>query len=253
MVIQIPGAEMLWSMLLFAPKGTIEDRAARLLAARYVQIKDNPGVTLSEVELAHTILVEKCMKEMRSAFAVLRTMDQDSESTKEAMVTNETREENEARFGRVLLFQKVLLEYVRGKPDFNRGRRTDSKIDEMDIPKGDAIAIKYQCGNDRQTVMMAADHTLEDLHRRLCHATGFTKINLFAKGHRLKIAGNATEKLADVDFGGQLLIQRAEGAEVTRHSSSPVSGFSVFETTVLKHFDELFALMDSDDTISQQV
>ncbi|KAF1847395.1 uncharacterized protein K460DRAFT_57668 [Cucurbitaria berberidis CBS 394.84] len=253
-VLQIPGADMLWSMVLFSPKGTIEDRAARLLAARYVQVNDTEGVTLPEVEAAHVALVEKCMQEMRSASKTLRTKTLDQTSpAMDITLSDETQQENEVRFGRVLLFQKLLLEYVRQKPELNRSRRMDSKIDETDVPCGDAIKIKYQCGNDRQVVTMASDHTLEDLYRRLCHATGFTKINLFAKGQRLNITEKAAHKISETDFGGQLLVQRAEGAEVTRPLSGPVSGSSIFETTLLTYFDELFALMDSDDTISRLI
>ncbi|KAJ4363592.1 hypothetical protein N0V83_009888 [Neocucurbitaria cava] len=252
-VLQIPGADILWSMILVSPKGTVEGRAARLLAARYVQVKDATGVTLAEVEEAHIALVEKCMQEMRSACKTLRAnaLDQKSPAAMEITLSDDVLRENEIRFERVLLFQKLVLEYVRQKPDLNRGRRADSKIDDSDVPSGDAITIKYQCGNDRQIVTMAFDHTLEDLYRRLCHATGFTKINLFAKGQRLRITEKADQKISDTDFGGQLLVQRAEGAEVTRPLSEPVAGSSVFETTVVAYFDELFALMDSDDMISQ--
>ncbi|CAO2651506.1 Nn.00g040760.m01.CDS01 [Neocucurbitaria sp. VM-36] len=253
LVLQIPGADMLWSMILFSSKGTVEDRAARLLAARYVQVNDTAGVTLAEVEAAHIALVEKCMQEIRLACKALRgeALNQRSPAAMIITVSDEILREHEIRFERILLFQKLLLEYVRQKPELNRGRRADSKIDEPNVPYGDAITIKYQCGNDRQVVMMAADHTLEDLYRRLCHATGFTKVNLFAKGQRLKITEKADQKISATDFGGQLLVQRAEGAEVTRALTGPIAGSSVFETTVVKYFDELFALMDSDDTISQ--
>ncbi|KAH7374400.1 hypothetical protein BKA66DRAFT_174381 [Pyrenochaeta sp. MPI-SDFR-AT-0127] len=254
-LLQIPGADTLWSMVLSSPPGTIEDRAARLLAARYVQISEAEGISLAEVETAHVALVDKCILEVRSASKALRTKPSDQASATSMGVTlsGVAQQDNEVRFGRVLLFQKLLLEYIRQKPELNRTRRADSKVDETDIPYGDAITIKYQCGNDRQTVMMASDHTLEDLYRRLCHATGFTKINLFAKGQRLNVSNRATQKLSDTDFGGQLLIQRAEGAEITRSSSGPIAGSSVFETTVVKYFDELFALMDSNDTLSESL
>jgi ubiquitin carboxyl-terminal hydrolase 34 len=96
-------------------------------------------------------------------------------------------QDNESRCRRIILFQKLLLEKIRQKPEFNRSRRADSKVEDMDIPCGDAITVRYQCGNDRQVVMMAADHTVDDLYRRLCHASGYTKINLFAKGRRFDV------------------------------------------------------------------
>ncbi|CAA9963455.1 Ubiquitin C-terminal hydrolase [Pyrenophora teres f. maculata] len=252
-VLQIPGAELLWPMILSSPEGTIEDYAARLLAARYVQIDEAEGVTLGDVEAAHVILVEKCMQEIRSACKIVRTQSSSSaDAGTNATVSDTTVQEKEGRCRRIILFQKLLLEKIRQKPEFNRGRRADSKVDEMDVPYGDAITIRFQCGNnERQTVMMGADHTLDDLYRKLCHVVGYTKVNLFARGQRLNIAERSNEKISEVDFGGQLLVQRAPEAEVTRPLSGIVTGSSVFESTVVKYFDELFSLMDSDDTISQ--
>ncbi|KAL6702486.1 hypothetical protein ACN47E_001611 [Coniothyrium glycines] len=257
-LLTVPGAELLWSMIIKAPHGTIEDRAARLLAARFVQITDVEGVTIAEVEDAHVALVDRCMTEIGSAFNALRSsrVHVDSQHESNAAALNESHPkslEYEARLGRLLLFQKLLLEYIRQKPELNRSRRADSKVDEADMPSGITLTIKYQCGNERQSLVIPAANTLDDLYRRLCHATGYTKVNLFAKGQRFSIADRGHEKIRDVDFGGQLLIQRAEGAEVTRALTLPNTGCSSFETAVMKHFDELFTMMDSDDATSQMI
>ncbi|USP77841.1 uncharacterized protein yc1106_05115 [Curvularia clavata] len=247
-VLQIPGAGLLWSMILFSPEPTVEDRAARLLANRYVQINEAEGITLGDMEAAHIALVEKCMQEIRDACkAVRESCSDDAAST----ISDVIREEKEGRCRRIVLFQKLLIERLRQKPEFNRSKRADSKIDEMDIPYGDAITIRFQCANgDRQAVSMGPDHTLDDLYRRLCYVSGYSKLNLFAKGHRVDVAAQSNEKLSDIDFGGQVLVQRAPDAKVTRPFSGPASGSSVFEAAVAKYFDELFSLMDSNDTIS---
>ncbi|XP_014552095.1 hypothetical protein COCVIDRAFT_30480 [Bipolaris victoriae FI3] len=248
-VLQIPGADLLWSMVLYSPEGSVEDRAARLLASRYVHINEAEGVTLADVEAAHVALVEKCMHEIRDACKTVR--ESYSENTIPT-VSDTIRHEKEGRCRRIILFQKLLLERLRQKPEFNRAKRADSKIDEMDIPYGDAITIRFQCANgDRQAVSMGPDHTVDDLYRRLCYVSGYTKLNLFAKGHRVDVAAQAEEKLSDVDFGGQLLLQKAPEAKITRPLSGSAAGSSVFESTVTKYFDELFSLMDSNDTISQ--
>lgn len=248
-VLQIPGADLLWSMVLYSPEGSVEDRAARLLASRYVHINEAEGVTLADVEAAHVALVEKCMHEIRDACKTIRESCSDDTIP---IISDAIRHEKEGRCRRIILFQKLLLERLRQKPEFNRAKRADSKIDEMDIPYGDAITIRFQCANgDRQAVSMGPDHTVDDLYRRLCYVSGYTKLNLFAKGHRVDVAAQAEEKLSDVDFGGQLLLQRAPEAKITRPLSGSVAGSSVFESTVTKYFDELFSLMDSNDTISQ--
>ncbi|KAF2852699.1 ubiquitin C-terminal hydrolase-like protein [Plenodomus tracheiphilus IPT5] len=240
-VVQNPGHDLLWLLMTESlPESPIGDRAARLLATRYAKLHESAGGLLPEVEAAHVALVEKCMEELRSASRTAR--NEPLTSTK-----------SEIRCQKILLFQKLLLECIRQQPELNRSRRADSKVDEMDVPFGNAVTIKYQCGSDRHSVSMAADHTLEDLYKRLCHATNFSKINLFAKGQRLSLATSATQKLSELDFGGQLLIQRAEGAEVTRPLLESKAGTSVFECTLLEYFDELFELMESDDAISQML
>jgi ubiquitin carboxyl-terminal hydrolase 34 len=207
-----------------------------------------------EVEKAHIALVEQCMQGLRAAIKTLpkhaatesNPEDSNSEDGLKVQHTSEVQVE------RILLFQKLLLECVRQKPELNRGRRVDSKVDAMDteVPFGNGITVRYQCGNDRQYVTMASDHTLDDLYRRLCHATGFTKINLFARGQRLKVFEKGALKISEVDFGGQVIVQRADGAELTRPLPQLAAGSSVFETAIVKHFDELFAWMDSADTTS---
>jgi ubiquitin carboxyl-terminal hydrolase 34 len=253
-LLQIPGASLLWPIILSSPAGTIEDRAARLLATRYVKVVETDGIMVPEVEKAHIALVEQCMQGLRAAIKTLpkhaatesNPEDSNSEDGLKVQHTSEVQVE------RILLFQKLLLECVRQKPEFNRGRRVDSKVDAMDteVPFGDGITVRYQCGNDRQYVTMASDHTLDDLYRRLCHATGFTKINLFARGQRLKVFEKGALKISEVDFGGQVIVQRADGAELTRPLPQLAAGSSVFETAIVKHFDELFAWMDSADTTS---
>lgn len=255
-ILQIPGASLLWSILLSAPSGTIEDRAARLLALRYVRVIEEVGVSVAEAEKAHVALAEQCIRELRAA---IDKVSEPSDAAVHAIgsETSGTGASNnpQVRVERILLFQKLFLEYVRQRPEYNRGRRVDSKTETMDtsIPYGDAIEVKYQCGKDRQIVTMASDHTFDDLYRRLCHATGFTKINLFARGRRVDMAQDAATKLSEVYLGGLVIVQRAEGAELTRPLPTPGAGSSVFETAVVEHFDELFTWMNSTDKTSQQV
>jgi ubiquitin carboxyl-terminal hydrolase 34 len=245
-LLQIPGADLLWPMLLSSTPGTIEDRVARILAIRYVKVIDMNSVTVPEVEKAHVALVEQCMQKLRTAMEVL---------PEQPSGTTCARHTSEVHIERILLFQKLLLGFVRQRPELNRGKRTDSKVDAMDtdVPEGDVVAVRYQCGNNRSCLTMAAKDTLDDLYRRLCHITGFTKINLFAKGQKLEVFESPTVKLSDYDFGGQVIVQRADGAEQTRTLPELAAGSSVFETAIVKYFDEMFVWMDSANTTSYLV
>lgn len=260
-LLQIQGADLLWAMMLTAPPQTIEENAAKTLALRYVEIDASEEVTLDELELAHVALVERCVKEMLSTYKMLRAETTTTEPTPEnedKTLVNFTRQQNEQRFGRILLFLKLVLGYIRKKPELNRSKRSDSKVEPLDLelPLGDAIEIKYSSPvtQNKESIVIGSENTIEDLYSRLCRATGCTKLNLFAKGQRLNISEKADEKIAELGLGGQvLLVQKAPGAEVSQPVMDPSGNSSVFETSLLGHFDELFACMDANDYISDVV
>ncbi|KAJ4986384.1 ubiquitin carboxyl-terminal hydrolase [Stagonosporopsis vannaccii] len=240
-LLQIPGGDLLWSLVLSSPPGTIEELAARDLAVRYTQVPGTQEVLFSEIETAHVELVERCMKELRSGFTAPRDR------------LSANRQESQMRFSRVLMFLKQMLELVRQKPEFNRGRRADSKVESMDsgIPAVNAITIRYQFANERQSITIAPDRTIADLYRTLCRVTECSKVNLFAGGQKLDVTLRADQTIAEANIGGQLLVQPVHRDETAQAVNAPVEGFSVFETKLVKHFDEMFAWMDADDATSQ--
>jgi ubiquitin carboxyl-terminal hydrolase 34 len=262
-VLQIRGADLLWPMVLNAPMNTIEGRSAKLLAARYVEIDIDQGVSLEEVEEAHVALVEKCTRELLAAYQIIRGKRAETASTvdignqMDISVPDQIKQQNELRFSRTLLFQKDLLASIRTKPEFNRSQRSDSKVEALqpELAYMGAIEIKYQSPttNDKQSVFVNPENTVQDLYTRICNATGFTRVNLFAKGQRLNLLESGSKKVTDMDFGGLLLVQKAPGSGISQPVTGPGATCSVFETTVLKHFEELFACMDSDDHISETV
>ncbi|KAL1605199.1 hypothetical protein SLS60_004743 [Paraconiothyrium brasiliense] len=257
-LLQIRGADLLWAMILSAPPQTIEDRAARLLASRYLEIDASEGVTLDELEVAHVALVEQCIDELLSVYKTLRAERTATKPNVDQMhitISPATTQQNEQRFARTLLFLKLLLNMIRSKPEMNRSKRSDSKVEplDMELPFGEPIEVKYSSPvtNAKETLIIGSENNLQDLYDRLCQATGYTKLNLFAKGQRLGVLEKADVKIADLGLGGQqLLVQKAPGAEVSQPIFDPSGNSSIFETTLLSHFDELFACMDADDYIS---
>ena len=252
-ILQIRGADLLWSMVLSAPPCTIEDHAAGLLAARYLELGTEPDVALEEVEAAHVALVEQCMQELSSAYKVLRNNPVEQEGDRMDIALSEPgRQQNERRFTRTILFLNRLLMSIRKRQEFNRGRRSDSKVEPLDLnlASRDTLEIKYHSPEKHSILMDVAD-TLQDLNDRLCHATGYSRINLFARGQRINVAGKGNEKILNLGFVDTwLLVQKAPGSEVTQPISEPSRDSSVFETTLVNQFEKLFACMDGNDTIS---
>jgi ubiquitin carboxyl-terminal hydrolase 34 len=257
-LLQIRGEDLLWSMVLSAPPQTIEDHAARLLAARYLEFSTEPDVTLEEIEAAHVHLVDRCMKELTSAYEVMRNMLIKREGEEMDITLSEpAREQNERRFTRTILFLKGLLMSIRTRPDFSRARRSDSKVEpldlDVDLPYGDAVEIKYSgpVSSEKQSILVGLENTLQDLYSRLCLATGCSKINLFAKGQRVNVAENASKTIANLGLAGTfLLVQKAPGSEMSQPITEPNRNCSVFEATLINQFETLFACMDIDDSVS---
>jgi ubiquitin carboxyl-terminal hydrolase 34 len=255
-VLQIRGADLLWSMVLSAPPHTIEDHAARLLAARYLELGAEPDVALDELEDAHVALVDQCMHELISAYDIMRTKSIKQESDEMDIASSDTvKQQKERRFTRTILFLKGLLMSIRTRPEFSRPRRSDSKVEplDFDLPYGDALEIRYQgpTSSEKQSILVGLENTLQDLYLRLCQATGCSKINLFAKGQRVNVAEKANETIARLGLAGTfLLVQKAPGSEMSQPVTEPNRHCSVFEATLVDRFEELFACMDSDDSIS---
>ncbi|KAF1997104.1 hypothetical protein P154DRAFT_298816 [Amniculicola lignicola CBS 123094] len=259
-LLQIPGAELLWPILLTAPQGTIEDRSAKLLASRYVEIVSRPGVALEEVEEAHAALAEQCTKELLSSHKMLRTKARANASTvnnldqMDITLSDDALKQNELRFQRTLLFEKLLLDSIRHNQLFCRSRRTDSKVEPLEFEQSSdaTVEIKYQAGDEKSSIFMDVDSTFQAIYARICQLTGFTKINVFCAGQKLNLERDAFKGIAELKLDhGLLLVQKAPGSDTTQPSNDSSIGCSVFEVTVLKHFEELFACMDADDVISE--
>jgi ubiquitin carboxyl-terminal hydrolase 34 len=257
-LLQIRGGDLLWRMVQTAPQGTIEDRAAKQLAARYVEIDTTQDVSLEELEDAHVALVEKCMVELLSDYKALRNGAQQGVSVgMDVIVSDTTRTQMELRFARTLNFVKLLLVIIRTKSEFSRTPRSDSKVEifEPDITFGDTTEITYNIPStsEKQTAILGTGNTLRDLETRICQATGFTKVNMFFAGQRLDLSQKAHETLADLGLApkAHVLVQKAAGSEARQPIPDSKASCSIYEMTILNHFEELFEYMDSDDCISQ--
>jgi ubiquitin carboxyl-terminal hydrolase 34 len=265
-LLQIRGADLLWRIILSAPQGTIEEPATKLLASRYVAIDADQGVTLEEIEDTHIALVEKCTRELLAAYKALRSKsghdlssEKSADDSMDVSLSDTARRQMELQFGRTLYFEKYLLQLLRSKPEFSRTPRSDSKIEVMDqdIAYGDAVDISFTMpsSSEKRTIYLGMENTLQNLETRVCNMSGCTKVNLFFRGQRMPIATKGQQTLAEYGLGtkAHLLVQKAAGSETSQPILDSTAGTSVFETTVLNHFDDLFACMDSDDDISSMV
>ncbi|KAF2200893.1 hypothetical protein GQ43DRAFT_481180 [Delitschia confertaspora ATCC 74209] len=249
--LKISGADLLWRLILTAPPGTVEDLAARLLAHRYIEVTRLDGVTLEEVEEAHIALAEQCSNRLLASFDIIRRGDPSEASL----------QEHKLGFTRTLLFEKLILQFIRGKPDFTRVQRRNSQSHMPSPPvlQGDAITIKFQVfggtTEEKKSLLIGKENTLGDLYNRFCQLTGFTKLSMIAGGRRLDLNTESRHRIGDLGLGEHIsmLVNKAPDAQIVQRAYDENVGVSAFETTVLKHFEDLYACMDSDDHISESV
>ena len=262
-LLEVPGANLLWRLILIAPPGTIEDLSATLLATRYIEVYRCKGVSFDELEDAHVALVEQCTERLLSSYLALRSGSNGAgvgEGESMAVVPSDDElHDHERRFTRTLLFEKLFLQLVRTKPEFTRARRSDSKCEpcEPETIRGDPIEIRFQvfggATSERQALIMGKEDTFQELHERLGRLTGFSKLTLIVGGKKLALQEWADKRIGEIEGITWVLVSKAAGAEPIQPENGPNVNCSAFETSILKHFEELYTCMDSEDDISEAV
>jgi ubiquitin carboxyl-terminal hydrolase 34 len=166
---------------------------------------------------------------------------------------------HERHFTRTLFFARIFLSMIRSKPEFARSRKADyaSEPIEQELYLGDPLQVRFQAfggpSNEKQSIVAGKEDTLRDLHDRLCRLTGFTKLRLIVGGQMLSTDNSGDKKLEDIPGIDWILVSKAAGAEPLKPETDSITNRSIFETTILSHFEDMYSCMDSDDHISEAV
>lgn len=263
-LVQIPAAELLWQMMMNAPKGTIESSAAELLVRRYLDVDALENATVRDFEHAHVALGEKCVAALLANYRTLRQGSSQeqravSEDEMDISLSDTTRKQAELRSGRTIFFMKLLLGKLRSKPEFARCPRPESDV-ELTEPQGnhgEIIEVTYtsSAGADKKSLFIGTANAVSELETRLHNLTGFTKLKIFFMGRQLNAGDQINRKLEDCGLSRSAHMLVQDSSVGTTHHAIPDTsrGSSVFEATLLEHFDELFACMDSSDEKSAVV
>jgi ubiquitin carboxyl-terminal hydrolase 34 len=122
---------------------------------------------------------------------------------------------------------------------------------------GDDIELTYTASSstDKKRLVIGTENSVQELEARLCSVTGFSKVNIFFLGRQLNTSAHLQEqmKACGLDRSTHMLVQDASGGETQYPISEGGTGCSIFELTILEHFDELFSCMDSADYTSEMV
>ena len=256
--------ELLWQLSLTAPAGTIAHKAITDLVSSYLDSPDIQHITRAETEFVHTEVVGRCIRQLTSAAAKLRSFsDGTSSGEDEPMVIVASEDEVQTQrlsFSRSLMILKEFVAGVRSRPRYSPQPQSRPQLpQDLGEIKGELIRILYQSfsgGNstDIRTMEIGDLETIHDLSRRLISLTGFPKFTTIAGGQILNFKTIADQTLRDLKFDqkGLLIVRRAVDAEPVP-DLSPASGLRPVEVEILAHFSELYQLLGMEEKFAKEV
>lgn len=258
-VVTIPGMERIWTFILTAPPESIETEAINFAIEVYLDhhiIRSSPR---SAVEATHIAIVDRCVDQLKSAAAALKTRE--STPTNEDAANLEKPDSglqvDELKFRRSLLFLRQLLNGLRSRPHYSPPRGPPPRLPERPL-KGNPVDISWQSFNGStssqiQTLRIGELSTATELVEMLTQLTGFSKFSAICGGQRIELLENPDALVRDMKARSGLLILRKtpdpQGAvpDNRRRSPTPV------DSEILKHFDEIYDLLALEDDLAREV
>jgi ubiquitin carboxyl-terminal hydrolase 34 len=256
--VAIPSVERLWNILINSPSTQIAASASDNIVELYLDNKLIRNAPRSAAEATHVALVDECVSRLTTAAASLKsfsdgTMSGEDEPMVIIVPESETKLE-ERRFSRSLLFLKEFLQGLRKRPQYCSFSLQDRQ------QKGQLIDLKYECYDgpeqkQRRTLQIGDLETLRDLKDRLIDASGFSNLQVICGAiGKIDFAASPTQTIRErkLEKAGLLLVRNAEpgvrAPKPIRRQSLPL-----VDSEILKHFEELYDLLDLEDRFSKEV
>ncbi|KAI2787888.1 hypothetical protein POX_f08270 [Penicillium oxalicum] len=259
-IVTIPGVERIWSFILNALPGTVEAQATEFAVQIYLDhgiISNSPN---SAVEATHVSLVERCIDQLKTAASSLKAVaDTNGDSSMESDTETGELNPDELRFRRSLCFLHQLLCGLRARPRYSSPKGSPPPLPEQPV-RGETMNLSWQSFNGTissrvQQLAIGDLSTGAELAERLAQLTGFSKFTVIAGGQRLDLMKDSESALRDIKAlqAGLLLVRKAPDAkEIPRASAGGLPLTSV-DSEVLKHFDELYDLLNLNDYLAQEI
>ncbi|KAK4190072.1 ubiquitin carboxyl-terminal hydrolase 34 [Podospora australis] len=257
------GIEVLWRMVLTAPKNSIEQKAIHALVN---DVYVSSGSILSfphyRARKVHLALVNRCLRQLSMAAAQLKKFsDGQASGDEDSMVlvaTDHEVQEQELLFVRSLAVLKEFHRLHRARPEFAvPDLRSLIKEPPKDI-EGESAELKYQSfdGESRTPVKplsIGKLNTAGSLLGSLRDATGFSNYRIYYRGRPFVPQENEICKsLADLQIhNGIILVKKDSETPVVSPRVRP--GASSVETEILGHFEELWEYLSLDQNLAQEI
>ncbi|KAJ5668957.1 hypothetical protein N7462_010027 [Penicillium macrosclerotiorum] len=259
-VVLIPGMDRIWNFILTAPPGTIEAEATKYAIEVYLDHAIIRNSLRSAVEATHIAAVERCLDQLKSAAATLKTPKvdvRDGDTIMDSDIPSEKLGSEELRFRRSLFFLHQLLGGLRARPQYSSPKGSPPILPERPL-KGNPIDISWQSFNGNShskinTLRIGELSTAAELVERLTLITRFSKFTAISGGQRVGLLDDPEMFVKDMKHlqSGLLILRKAPDAqEVTRDRRQSLTSV---DSEVLKHFDELYELLALDDGLAREI
>lgn len=259
-VISIPGMDQIWNFILTAPPQTIEAEAVKFAIDSYLDhgiVRRSPR---SAIDATHIALVDRCVDQLKSAAVALKpsynattngdvSMDIDS--------SNSVTGTDELMFSRSLQFLRQLLHGLRTRPQYSSPRGSPPTLPERPL-KGEPIEFRYQCFNgasmsEIDSKRIGGLSTAAELVEMLVQLSRFSKFTAILGGQKIELLQDPEALVKDLKLSSGLLILRKapDAHEITWAGRR--QSLTAVDNEVLKHFDELYDMLDLKDDLARQV
>lgn len=261
-VVVLPGVDLVERVMLEASPNTVESDAADFIITKYLDHELVVKSSSSNVKATHTALVDRCVREVIAAAALLKSCtDGTTSGEDEPMIIIASEEEiraAEMRFYRWLLFLRKFLEGIKARPSYSPKSKQPQLPSDAFERKGEAMESTFQIYKSRHNdssmrrIVLGRDNTGAELWQYLADVTGFETFRTISGGRDIELK-DVEKTLNDIRLQpGNIIVIRHENSPEKKpnramRASSPV------DSTVMDNFSELYALLDLDDRLAREI
>lgn len=257
---------LLWQMSLAIADDKIE-LASKAIGMLITQHLDSPGTqkrSRAVTNAVHMELVERCIAQLTSAAAKLRSFsDGTSSGEDEPMIVVAPESEIEAQRSLFARSMKILQEFVSGvraypiySPEPQLQPVLPKNFHEI---KGEPVKLLYQSFSGRssteiRTVEVGDLETGKELANRFRVLTGFSHFTIIAGGQKLDLTNISDKLVKDLHIHqkGLLLLRKASPNDSVP-DLTPTYGLRPIEISILAHFSDFYELLALEESLASQV
>ncbi|KAL3457508.1 hypothetical protein BJX64DRAFT_268792 [Aspergillus heterothallicus] len=259
-VVTIPGMDRIWSFILTAPQNSIEADAIAFAIEMYLDhniIRRSPR---SAVEATHISLVDRCVDQLKLAADNIKSRPTERINDAESPMSMEPRFEDvgsdELKFSRSLFFLRQFLQALRTRPQYSPPQHSPPNL-PINPLKGDLVDIRYQAfdggsSSKVRSLQIGDLSTASELVEFLVKVTGFPKLMTIFAGQRVDLLDKPDQTLRDLRLATGLLIVRRDPS-FRGSAGRRIQALTPVDTEVLKHFDDLYELLNLDDNLAREI